>query len=180
MINCRFRHKIAPSTARAIDLAVGERSEGPVFLAGDGRRLDRHGAARIVRRLPAVLGSPNRGAAAGPVGATGPAGPADPAAAAVAAGPVGAVVTEAVTRDRWRPAASRAPGGGAWAGRASCDLTITRTPATTSTSALGRLGDVLAAGATRVVVVRAITEADDPASAARAFAQRLRTAPQAR
>jgi len=42
---------------------------------------------------------------------------------------------------------------------------------------LGRLGDVLAAGATRVVVVRAITEADDPASAADAFARRLRTAP---
>jgi thiamine-phosphate pyrophosphorylase len=41
----------------------------------------------------------------------------------------------------------------------------------------GRLDDVLAAGATRVVVVRAITEADDPAAAARAFARRLRTAP---
>ncbi len=40
----------------------------------------------------------------------------------------------------------------------------------------GRLGDVLAAGATRVVVVRAITEADDPAAAARAFTQRLRRA----
>ena len=39
---------------------------------------------------------------------------------------------------------------------------------------LGRLGDVLAAGATRVVVVRAITEADDPAAAARAFTQALR------
>lgn len=39
---------------------------------------------------------------------------------------------------------------------------------------LGRLDDVLAAGATRVVVVRAITEADDPAAAARAFTQRLR------
>jgi integrase len=35
---------LAPRTARAIDLAVGERSEGPVFLAADGRRLDRHGA----------------------------------------------------------------------------------------------------------------------------------------
>ncbi len=34
----------------AIDLAVGERSDGPLFLAADGRRLDRHGAARIVRR----------------------------------------------------------------------------------------------------------------------------------
>jgi integrase/recombinase XerD len=42
---------LAPRTARAIDLAVGERSEGPVFLAADGRRLDRHGAARIVRRV---------------------------------------------------------------------------------------------------------------------------------
>ena len=41
---------LAPRTARAIDLAVGDRSEGPVFLAADGRRLDRHGAARIVRR----------------------------------------------------------------------------------------------------------------------------------
>ena len=41
---------LAPRTARAIDLAVGERSDGPVFLAADGRRLDRHGAARIVRR----------------------------------------------------------------------------------------------------------------------------------
>ena len=41
---------LAPRTARAIDLAVGERTEGPVFLAADGRRLDRHGAARIVAR----------------------------------------------------------------------------------------------------------------------------------
>ena len=41
---------LAPRTARAIDLAVGERSDGPLFLAADGRRLDRHGAARIVRR----------------------------------------------------------------------------------------------------------------------------------
>ena len=40
---------------------------------------------------------------------------------------------------------------------------------------LGRLDAVLAAGATRVVVVRAITEADDPAAAARSFASRLRS-----
>jgi thiamine-phosphate pyrophosphorylase len=39
---------------------------------------------------------------------------------------------------------------------------------------LSRLDDVLAAGATRVVVVRAITEAEDPAAATRAFARRLR------
>jgi site-specific recombinase XerD len=42
---------LAPRTARAIDLAIGERSDGPVFLAADGRRLDRHGAGRIVRRV---------------------------------------------------------------------------------------------------------------------------------
>jgi integrase/recombinase XerD len=42
---------LAPGTARAIDLAIGERTDGPVFLAGDGRRLDRHGAGRIVRRV---------------------------------------------------------------------------------------------------------------------------------
>ena len=40
----------------------------------------------------------------------------------------------------------------------------------------GRLDEVLAAGATRVVVVRAITEADDPGAAAAAFAKRLRAA----
>ena len=42
---------LAPRTARAIDLAVGERGDGPVFLSADGRRLDRHGASRIVRRV---------------------------------------------------------------------------------------------------------------------------------
>jgi len=41
---------LAPRTARAIDLAIGERCAGPVFLDPDGRRLDRHGAARIVRQ----------------------------------------------------------------------------------------------------------------------------------
>lgn len=38
---------------------------------------------------------------------------------------------------------------------------------------LDRLDDVIARGARRVVVVRAITEADDPGAAARAFASRL-------
>src|ERR1700749_1963923 len=47
---------LAPRTARAIDLGVGERSNRPVFLAGDGRRLDRHGAARIVRRVAGRAG----------------------------------------------------------------------------------------------------------------------------
>src|SRR5580704_8945895 len=39
---------------------------------------------------------------------------------------------------------------------------------------LARLDEVLAAGATRVVVVRAITEADDPAAATASFTRRLR------
>jgi integrase/recombinase XerD len=42
---------LAPRTARAIDLAVAERTDGPVFLATDGRRLERHGAGRIVRKV---------------------------------------------------------------------------------------------------------------------------------
>jgi integrase/recombinase XerD len=42
---------LAPRTARAIDLAIAERTDGPVFLAPDGRRLDRHGAGRIVRKV---------------------------------------------------------------------------------------------------------------------------------
>jgi len=40
---------------------------------------------------------------------------------------------------------------------------------------LDRLDEVLEAGATRVVVVRAITEAEDPGAAAAAFTKRLRT-----
>jgi len=47
---------LAPRTARAIDLAVGERCEGPVFLTADGRRLDRHGAGRIMRRIASRAG----------------------------------------------------------------------------------------------------------------------------
>jgi integrase len=42
---------LAPRTARAIDLAIRERAEGPIFLAADDRRLDRHGAGRMVRRI---------------------------------------------------------------------------------------------------------------------------------
>jgi site-specific recombinase XerD len=47
---------LAPRTARAIDLATGERCDGPLFLAADGRRLDRHGAARVVRRVAGRAG----------------------------------------------------------------------------------------------------------------------------
>jgi integrase/recombinase XerD len=42
---------LAPRTARAIDLAIGERLDGPIFLRADGQRMDRHSAGRIVRRV---------------------------------------------------------------------------------------------------------------------------------
>ncbi|HZC51780.1 MAG TPA: tyrosine-type recombinase/integrase [Mycobacterium sp.] len=42
---------LAPRTARSLDLAIGERLDGPIFRRADGQRLDRHGASRIVRRL---------------------------------------------------------------------------------------------------------------------------------
>jgi integrase/recombinase XerD len=51
---------LAPRTARAIDLAVGERNEGPLFLGADGQRLDRHAAARIVGRIARKAGIPKR------------------------------------------------------------------------------------------------------------------------
>jgi integrase/recombinase XerD len=47
---------LAPRTARAIDLAIGERTGGPVFLAAEGRRLDRYGAGRIVRKTARQAG----------------------------------------------------------------------------------------------------------------------------
>jgi integrase len=47
---------LAPRTVRAIDLAVGERADGPIFLAHDRQRLDRHGAARVVRRVACRAG----------------------------------------------------------------------------------------------------------------------------
>lgn len=46
---------LAPRTARAIDLAICERVEGPIFLGHDGQRLDR-AAWRIVRRLARKAG----------------------------------------------------------------------------------------------------------------------------
>ncbi len=41
---------LAPRTARAIVLAIGERTGGAVCLAADGKRLDRHAVGRIVRK----------------------------------------------------------------------------------------------------------------------------------
>jgi site-specific recombinase XerD len=51
---------LAPRTARAVDLAVGERSEDPIFLGMAGGRLDRHTAARIVRRIARRAGITKR------------------------------------------------------------------------------------------------------------------------
>ena len=51
---------LAPRTARAVDLAVGERCEGPMFLGADGDRLDRHAAGRIVRRIARRAGIAKR------------------------------------------------------------------------------------------------------------------------
>jgi integrase/recombinase XerD len=42
---------LALRTARAIDLTVGERLDGPIFLRPDDQRMDRHAAGRIVRRV---------------------------------------------------------------------------------------------------------------------------------
>jgi len=42
---------LAPRTARAIDLAVAERCDGPIFVGASGARLNRHAAGRIVRRI---------------------------------------------------------------------------------------------------------------------------------
>jgi integrase/recombinase XerD len=51
---------LAPRTARAVDLAVGERCEGPIFVNDEGTRLDRHAAARIVRRTARRAGIAKR------------------------------------------------------------------------------------------------------------------------
>jgi integrase/recombinase XerD len=51
---------LAPRTARAIDLAVGERCDGPIFVGLDGKRIDRHAAGRIVRRIARRAGIAKR------------------------------------------------------------------------------------------------------------------------
>ncbi len=52
---------LSPRTARALDLYVGERDTGPIFMNHDGtRRLDRHASARIVRRLAKRAGIDKR------------------------------------------------------------------------------------------------------------------------
>ena len=42
---------LVPRTARTIDLAIGERREGPILVRQDGRRLDRRTAHRWVQSM---------------------------------------------------------------------------------------------------------------------------------
>lgn len=51
---------LAPRTARAIDLTIGERAEGPIFVRRDGQRMDRHAASRIVHRAAKKAGLANK------------------------------------------------------------------------------------------------------------------------
>ena len=44
---------LAPRTSRVVDLYIGERSTGPIFLATNGGRMDRYAADRTVKRLAA-------------------------------------------------------------------------------------------------------------------------------
>ena len=54
-VNCKGGKTViiplAPRTARTVYLAVGERNEGPIFTTDTGERMNRHQAARVVRRL---------------------------------------------------------------------------------------------------------------------------------
>jgi integrase/recombinase XerD len=51
---------LAPRTARTVYLAIGERDEGPIFLNASHERMDRHQAARVVRRLAKRAGIDKR------------------------------------------------------------------------------------------------------------------------
>ena len=47
---------IAPRTSRALDLYIGERTTGPIFLGVEGGRMDRYCADRMVKRLAKQAG----------------------------------------------------------------------------------------------------------------------------
>src|SRR3954453_23242920 len=50
---------LVPRTARTIDLAVGERTRGPILLRHDGERLDRRTAHRWIRSIAKRAGLVN-------------------------------------------------------------------------------------------------------------------------
>jgi integrase/recombinase XerD len=47
---------IAPRTGRALDLHIGDRAVGPIFLGVEGGRMDRYCADRMVKRLVKLAG----------------------------------------------------------------------------------------------------------------------------
>jgi site-specific recombinase XerD len=51
---------LAPRTATAIDLYVGDRAGGPIFIGATGQRLSRHAADRTVKRLTRRAGISKR------------------------------------------------------------------------------------------------------------------------
>lgn len=51
---------LAPRTGRALDLYIGERATGPVFLGANGQRMDRYAADRTVKRLARRAGITKR------------------------------------------------------------------------------------------------------------------------
>ncbi len=51
---------LAPRTSRALDLYIGEREAGPIFLGAAGARMDRHAADRTVKRLARRAGITKR------------------------------------------------------------------------------------------------------------------------
>jgi integrase/recombinase XerD len=51
---------LAPRTARALDLYIGERATGPIFLGAAGARMDRYAADRTVKRLARRAGITKR------------------------------------------------------------------------------------------------------------------------
>ena len=51
---------LAPRTARTLDLYLGERTTGPIFLGANGQRMDRYAADRTVKRLAKRAGITKR------------------------------------------------------------------------------------------------------------------------
>ena len=51
---------LAPRTSRAVDLYLGERARGPIFLGAKGGRMDRYAADRTVKRLARRAGITKR------------------------------------------------------------------------------------------------------------------------
>ncbi len=51
---------LAPRTGRALDVCIGERPAGPIFLGVNGARMDRYAADRTVKRLARQAGISKR------------------------------------------------------------------------------------------------------------------------